>query len=76
MQLDRRTSSHAMLTAAQVRQLCSGISDMTLWRWLRDEAMSFPKPLFINRRRYWEAAAVELWLSNRQSSQVVGRHNG
>lgn len=41
------------LAAGQVRQRYGGISGMTLWRWLHDEALGFPKPRYINRRRYW-----------------------
>ncbi len=40
-------------TAKQVRERYGGISDMTLWRWLRDPNLQFPKPIVINGRRYW-----------------------
>lgn len=30
-----------------------GVSDMTLWRWLRDPKLNFPKPLTIRRRNLW-----------------------
>lgn len=32
------------------------ISQMTLWRWLNDEDMGFPKPVYLGRFRYWRAA--------------------
>jgi predicted DNA-binding transcriptional regulator AlpA len=47
------------LTANQVRQRFGGISDMTLWRWMRDQRVAFPAPLVINRRRYFRAAEIE-----------------
>lgn len=31
-----------------------GISDMTLWRWLKDEQLKFPKPIVIRRRRMFD----------------------
>ena len=33
------------ITAAAVRELCGGISDMTLWRWL--DRLGFPRPTYI-----------------------------
>ncbi len=41
------------LTANQVRQRYGGISDMTLWRWMHDARVGFPRPVVIQRRRYW-----------------------
>jgi len=51
-----------LITAAAVRDICGGISDMSLWRWLNDPALNFPKPLYIQRRRYWREAEVMAWL--------------
>ena len=44
-------------------QLCArySISDMSLWRWLRDDALGFPHPLRINGRRFWKIADLEGW---------------
>jgi predicted DNA-binding transcriptional regulator AlpA len=35
------------------------ITDMTLWRWLKDEKLGFPKPLVIRRRRLWVPAELD-----------------
>ena len=48
--------SDTYLSSAQVRTRYGGISDMTLWRWLRDLQMRFPAPVMIRRRRYWREA--------------------
>jgi hypothetical protein len=37
------------------------VSDMTLWRWLQDAELKFPKPTVINRRRYWLLKELEAW---------------
>ena len=50
---------------AMVRQRCGGISQMTIWRWLNDPASTFPKPVYIYRRRYWREAEVLAWLEDR-----------
>lgn len=38
-----------------------GVSDMTIWRWLRDEKMNFPKPVYLGRFRYWRISEIEAW---------------
>lgn len=38
-----------------------GVTDMTLWRWLRDPKLDFPQPLYINRYRYWPLEDLEAW---------------
>ena len=52
------------LPAAQV---CAryGITAMTVWRWLRNEALGFPPPTVINKRRYWELAKLQAWEASR-----------
>jgi predicted DNA-binding transcriptional regulator AlpA len=55
--------------ASQVRALCGGISDMTLWRWLNDPNKRFPRPIYIGRRRYWKESEVVTWL-NAQSGEI------
>ncbi|WP_442577975.1 DNA-binding protein [Mesorhizobium sp. ASY16-5R] len=42
------------LTAREVRARYGGISDMSLWRWLRDTELNFPQPMVIRRRRLWQ----------------------
>jgi predicted DNA-binding transcriptional regulator AlpA len=38
------------------------ISDMTIWRWMRDERMNFPTPIKANsRHRLWRLADLEAW---------------
>jgi len=49
------------LNAAQVRARYGGVSDMTLWRWLRDKELGFPKPRRINRLRYWNDSELTEW---------------
>jgi len=42
-----------------------GISHVTLWRWVNDPALGFPKPLKINRLNYWRTADLEAWEASR-----------
>ena len=57
-----------LLTAAAVRDLLGGVSDMTLWRWLNDSALDFPKPVKIQARRYWREADIAGWLDQREAA--------
>jgi predicted DNA-binding transcriptional regulator AlpA len=56
---------HKLISAAAVRDLCGGVSDMTIWRWLNDPDLDFPKPVYIGRRRYWREADMAGWLKAR-----------
>ncbi|WP_027154434.1 helix-turn-helix domain-containing protein [Mesorhizobium sp. WSM2561] len=51
---------NSYLTAKQVLARYH-ITDMTLWRWLADHALAFPKPMTVNRRRYFLEADIVAW---------------
>jgi len=53
------------LTASQVCDNFGGVSDMTLWRWLNDPEMNFPRPIYINRRRYFSVDEIETFVQRR-----------
>jgi predicted DNA-binding transcriptional regulator AlpA len=48
------------LPGRQVRDRYN-VSDMTIWRWLQNAELKFPKPTVINRRRYWLLEELEQW---------------
>ncbi len=55
------------LPAAAVRARYS-VHDVTLWRWMRDPRMNFPKPLYANsRHRLWRLAELEAWEASRSA---------
>ena len=49
------------ITSKQVREMLGGISDMSLWRFLHDKNLNFPKPTYIKRRRFWSAQELNEW---------------
>jgi predicted DNA-binding transcriptional regulator AlpA len=57
---------HRRIQAATVRQMCGDISDMTLWRWLDNPELNFPRPIYIGRRRYFREAEIIAWLEARE----------
>lgn len=50
-----------LLPASAVREKF-GVTDMTLWRWLDDEELAFPRPIYIKRNRYWREDDLAAWL--------------
>jgi len=59
------------MTATEVRHYFGDISDMTLFRWLRDERLAFPKPIVVNRRRLFSEAAIHDFAARRQVEQAA-----
>jgi predicted DNA-binding transcriptional regulator AlpA len=53
------------IQAAAVRDLCGGVSDMWLWRRL-DSDPTFPKPIYISKRRFWREADIVEWLESQE----------
>lgn len=47
------------ITSKQVREMLGGINDMSLWRFLHDKHLDFPKPIYINRRRLWSYSELQ-----------------
>lgn len=60
--LDVNNCNSKRIQTRDVRELCGGVSDMTLWRWLNERDIGFPKPIYIAGRRYWREAEVVAWL--------------
>jgi len=61
-------SEDVHLPAAQVRHRY-GRSDMWLWRLLHDQSSGSPKPLVINKRRYWRLADLRDWKLSQAAKQ-------
>lgn len=51
-----------LITAVAVREALGGVSDMTLWRWLNDPDLDFPRPAYIGKRRYFRDAEIAAWI--------------
>ncbi len=57
----KMTNTQSEYLPAPAVQARYAISDMTLWRWLRNPELSFPRPIVINRRRLFSRAELETW---------------
>ena len=49
------------VSSKRIRERYDDISDMTLWRWENDILLGFPKPIRINRRKYWRLSELISW---------------
>ncbi len=54
-----------LLSAPATQKYLGGISQMSLWRWLKNPDMHFPQPVRINTRRYWREADLQAWVASR-----------
>ncbi len=45
-----------------------GIVDRTLDRWIASKSLAFPRPIVINRRRYFEIDEVTAWENTRKQA--------
>jgi predicted DNA-binding transcriptional regulator AlpA len=65
---DADSGRRTYVSAAQVRARYAGVSDMTLWRWLDNRDPGFPRPLYINGRRFWNESDLTAWKRTRRAS--------
>lgn len=54
------TTDDTLIPTAQVRRRYGGCSHMWIERRLKDDP-TFPKPLYIAKRRYWRLGDLEAW---------------
>jgi hypothetical protein len=64
-----RSSETGSLMPARKVQERYDIADRTLDRWLESKTLDFPRPVVINKRRYWRIAELEMWERARSAAQ-------
>jgi len=60
-----------LLTSAQVRARVGGVSNMCIWRWMRDERVQFPHPVKMNQRNYWRLGDLRRWQAQRMTKAAA-----
>ncbi|KSV90945.1 hypothetical protein N181_09760 [Sinorhizobium fredii USDA 205] len=53
-------SNQVYLTTSQVLQRYS-ISEMSLWRWQKNESLGFPRPMIVNKRKFFKEEDLVAW---------------
>lgn len=59
-----------LLTSNQTRARVGGVSNMCIWRWMRDDRVQFPHPIQINRRNYWKLGDLRRWQSEQSEKRA------
>ncbi len=54
--------SPELRTSKQVRKQLGEISEITLWRWINNPDLSFPRPIKISGRRYFRSDEMDAWI--------------
>jgi predicted DNA-binding transcriptional regulator AlpA len=54
------------ISAAETCRRVGNITTVTLWRWLKNEDLKFPRPSVINKRRYFDEAEIARWVAERR----------
>jgi predicted DNA-binding transcriptional regulator AlpA len=60
-----------LLNSAQTKARCGNVSDMCIWRWLRDERVQFPQPIKMNKRNYWRLGDLRAWLAKQTNKTAA-----
>ena len=70
-----RRSDQRYVSRRELRLLFP-VSDMTIWRWMGDPAVAFPRPVKLGRngRNFWWLPAIHEWERNRAGSAGVGKN--
>ena len=61
-------SAEQFLPARQVRKRY-GVTDQTVWRWLKNVNLKFPHPMRIGRLRYWRLSDLVAWERSREGAR-------
>lgn len=66
MSMPKAQSEQLMIPS---RKVCDryGVSTRTISRWLTQSAINFPKPVYLNGRRYWFEVDLHQWEDARAS---------
>ena len=62
-------ADEVFLPAPKVTARYGGVSDMTLYRWLRDPRMEFPAPHYFGRYRFWKLSDLVSWEIKRAAAR-------
>jgi hypothetical protein len=68
---------HSNLETRDVRLPTSRVAERfnvvprTVERWQLDPRLGFPRPLIINRRKYWPLSSIEAWERQRAAGAVA-----
>ncbi|PZP53769.1 MAG: hypothetical protein DI595_02395 [Agrobacterium fabrum] len=62
------TTPCILLDSAAIKKVAP-VSNMTLWRWMRDG--KFPSPLKVAGRNFWKSDEIEAWINDLSAKRHV-----
>jgi predicted DNA-binding transcriptional regulator AlpA len=68
-ELARFETDDYFIPARKVRERY-GVHYTTLWRWLKDEELDFPKPIYLGRYRHWRMSDLLEWEHKRAAKSI------
>lgn len=60
--------SKRLTNSTNLRKRLGDVSQMTLWRYQKDEKLGFPKPITIRNRNFWDDDEIEAFISRRATA--------
>jgi predicted DNA-binding transcriptional regulator AlpA len=56
-----------LIPARRVRQIAGGISNPTLWRWIKSGKI--PTPIHHSGRNFWRSSVIQHWLTEIEQNE-------
>jgi predicted DNA-binding transcriptional regulator AlpA len=66
------TNPKLYLTAKKLQERYA-CSPATIYRWTKDPKLSFPKPLVVHGRKYFDAEAIDAWERSHALTTALGK---
>ncbi len=63
------TPPENLLKAHAVLSRLGGISSQTLWRYVKDPELEFPKPIYICGIRYWVSGEIDDFINRQRGGE-------
>ena len=65
--------SEPYVTSEKVYAALCGVAPITVRRWMAKESLGFPKPVVINRVRYWRMSEIVDWMESRKPAPAADK---
>jgi predicted DNA-binding transcriptional regulator AlpA len=61
-----------LIDITELRTILPPVSDMTLWRWIRDPRVGMPAPIKLgaDHRNFWRLSAIRAWIKRREEASA------
>lgn len=60
--------SRRLMNSTRLRARLGDVSPMTVWRYLQDKTLAFPRPITIRKRNFWDENEIEEFIARRAAA--------